>query len=49
MVEITQQLILGVAKWFIYATLLIPVLGMLWHFAMLLLGERSDDVHYKHD
>jgi hypothetical protein len=37
MLEITETLLLGVAMWFAVATVVMPLVGLLWHFAKLLL------------
>jgi len=41
MIDVLQQLILGLAFWFATATLMLPVTSILWYFIKTLLGETE--------
>lgn len=41
MIDVLQQIILGLAFWFATATLIFPVISILWFFIKTLLGETE--------
>lgn len=41
MIGVLEQIILGLAFWFATATILMPLMGVLWYFVRVMLGETE--------
>jgi len=38
MIEITQEIIIGVAMFFVFASIFMPLMSILWHFIKVFTG-----------
>jgi hypothetical protein len=47
MTSILEQIIIGLGEYFIYASILLPVLGVLWSLAMKFIGISNNPRAWK--